>query len=97
MSVIETLTFRLRPAVDDATFLAADRAVQTDFIPNHPGFLRRTTARGEDGEWIVVTLWASEDDAEASAARGVDHLVTARFMAMLESTSVATRRWRTLD
>jgi heme-degrading monooxygenase HmoA len=97
MAVIETMTFRLRPGTGEEEFLLADRRVQTEFVPNHPGFLRRTTARGEDGQWVVISLWASEADAEASAARGVDHPVVAEFMAAVEPTSVTTRRYSSLD
>lgn len=97
MSVIETMTFQLRDGGAEERFLEADKAVQCEFVPNHPGFLRRTTARAADGEWAVVTLWASAADAEASAARGVDDPVMGTFMAMLEPTSVTTRRYETLD
>lgn len=95
--LIETLTFRLRPDVPEEAFLSADRRVQTEFVPTHHGFVRRTTARGEHGEWIVVTLWASEADADASGARGVDHPAVSAFMAAVEPTSVVSRRFTTLD
>ncbi|MBV9253757.1 MAG: hypothetical protein JO054_05975, partial [Actinobacteria bacterium] len=44
--VIETLTGRLADGVDEEAFLEADRRFQTEFVPNHTGFVRRTTARG---------------------------------------------------
>jgi len=97
MSVIETTTFRLLVGADEDAFLAADTRVQTEFIPNHSGFLRRTTARGEDGEWIVVTLWASAPDADASAGRAGASAVMGQYMALLEPASVQTRRYATLD
>lgn len=63
--LVETAVFRLAPGVDEADFLAADRRVQTERIPNQPGFLRRTTARGDDGTWLVITLWDSAESADA--------------------------------
>ena len=61
MSVVEITTFRLAEGVSDEAFLALDRRLQTELVPNQPGFLRRTTARHGD-EWLVVTLWSTEDD-----------------------------------
>jgi len=58
MSVIETLTFQLAPGTAQSAFLEADQRVQTDFFYRQPGLARRTTARGGDGEWLVVVLWA---------------------------------------
>ena len=97
MSVIETTTFRLRADVDEAAFLGADQRVQTEFLPNHPGFLRRTTARGTEGEWIVVTLWASASDAEASAGRATGDAVMRAYTDFLEPGTEQTRRYATLD
>ena len=52
--------FRLAEEVTDSSFLALDRRLQTELVPNQPGFLRRTTARHGD-DWLVVTLWSTED------------------------------------
>lgn len=97
MSVIETLTFRLAAGADEAVFLDADTRVQTEFIPNHPGFLRRTTARAADGEWIVVTLWASESDADVSRARWETHDATRDFESMLDASTLRRAVYTTLD
>jgi hypothetical protein len=97
MSVIEVTTFRLRSGVDEAAFLEADRRVQTEFVPNHSGFLRRTTGRGDEGAWVVVTLWASDADADASASKAVDDAVVGRFMSLVDPTSVRVGRYGTLD
>ena len=82
--LIENLTFRLASGVDEDDFLEADRKVQTELVPNLPGFVRRTTARGEDGGWLVVTLWGSADDANAAPA-------ASEFMALLDPASVSFR------
>ena len=68
-AVIEITRFRLAPGTDEAAFLAADRKVQEDFAYQQPGMLRRTTARGNDGGWIVIDLWRSVADADACDAR----------------------------
>jgi len=97
MSVIEVTTFRLRPGADEADFLDADRRVQTEFFYGNEGLLRRTTARGEDGAWVVVTSWASDGDAEASATRAVDDAGVGRFMSYVDPTSVREDRYHALE
>ncbi len=68
MSIVEVTTFRLADGVADESFLALDKRLQTELVPNRPGFMRRTTARHGE-EWLVVTLWGNEADAAAYAAR----------------------------
>ena len=67
MAVIETTTFRLADGVDDANFLEADEQARTGFLYHQAGIIRATTAREDDGEWILVVLWASYEDADAAA------------------------------
>ena len=95
--VLELHTFRLADGADEAAFTDADYRLQTEFIPNHPGFLRRTTARGSDGEWLVMVLWASEEAAEASREQAAGHPVADAFLAFVDQNSLATRRYTTLD
>ena len=83
---METHTFRLADGVDEAAFLAADRSVQETYNAYRNGFVRRTTARGSDGEWMVVTLWATAADAEASASLPeFDELITGSDVRRYES------------
>ena len=95
--VVETLTFRLAAGVDEAEFLAADRAWQTELVPNRPGFVRRTTARGADGEWLVVTLWWSDADADAGRRAAESSPVGRRFLDLVEPGSAQRRLYTTLD
>jgi heme-degrading monooxygenase HmoA len=97
MSVIATLTFRLVAGADEAAFLSADARLQVEVYYGQPGLLRRTTARGGDGEWLVVTLWRSADDAATGAERARDHPLTAEFLAHLDATSMRVGRYETPD
>jgi hypothetical protein len=94
--IIETLTGRLAAGVDEEAFLAADRRYQTEFVPNHAGFVRRTTARGaDDGEWLVLTFWGSAEAADDSARKAKVDAVASGFLAMLDGAAV--QRFETLD
>jgi len=94
--IIETLTGRLAAGVDEAAFLEADRRFQTEFVPNHAGFVRRTTARGAgERDWLVLTFWGSADHADHSARLAKVDAVASGFLAMLDGTAV--QRFETLD
>jgi hypothetical protein len=94
--VIEIMRFRLPPGAEETAFLAADRRVQEEFAYQQPGLIRRTTARGEDGSWIVIDLWRSAADADACNARWERDEVAQGFVALLDSTSVSVSRYYTL-
>jgi hypothetical protein len=91
--VIELMRFRLAPDADVEGFMAADKRLQMEFAYQQPGLLRRTTARGADGRWLVVDLWRSAADADACAARWDTDPVVAAFMAYVDSGSVESERY----
>ena len=95
--VIEMMTFRLLEGADEEGFRAADRKVQTEFAYHQPGLVRRTTARSEDGAWVVVDLWRSAEHADACTAGWDDDPVAAEFMSFVDPSTVRTERFATLD
>lgn len=96
MSVVQITTFRLADEADEAAFLASDKLVQTELVPNQPGFLRRTTAR-QGRHFVVVTLWWSEAQAAAFEELAKGHPLQVAFDSHLESESLLTSRYETLD
>lgn len=95
--MIQILTFRLVPGIDEEEFLVADRRVQTRFAYRQPGLLRRTTARGDDGNWVVIDLWRSGEEADACERRWDTDADAAAFMSFLDPASVRSERFATLD
>lgn len=95
--IIEILRFQLSRGTDEAAFLEADRRVQTEFAYQQPGMLRRTTAKGPDGTWVVVDLWRSAPDAERCDALWSQDPATDTFRALIDPNSVTTERYETLD
>lgn len=91
--MIEIMRFRLAAGTGEGAFLAADRRVAEEFASQQPGLLRRTTGRGEGGDWIVIDLWRSADDADACDRRWDRDPVTQAFMALLDRASVTTERY----
>ena len=95
--VVDILTFRLAPDATEEAFLEADRQVQQALIPNQPGFARRTTARGPDGEWLVMTVWWSAEAADAFDRLWETDEVARGFRRLIEHGGAAPRRFTTLD
>lgn len=96
MSIVEITTFRLAEGVTDRAFLALDKRIQTELVPNQQGFLRRTTARHGD-DWLVVTLWASDADAAAFQRSIEGHPLQAQFEQAVEAGTLHLTRYTTLD
>lgn len=96
MSIVEVTTFMLADGVSDESFLALDKRLQTELVPNRQGFLRRTTARHGD-QWLVVTLWWSEDDAASFARETENDPLQAEFARAIEAGSLHSTRYTTLD
>jgi hypothetical protein len=96
VSVVEVTTFRLAEGVTDESFLDLDRRVQTELVPNQPGFLRRTTARHGD-DWLVVTLWASDAAAGAFQRTAEGDPLQVAFEEATEAGTFHLARYATLD
>ena len=91
------MKFRLPPGADEAAFLEADRRLQEEFAYQQPGLLRRTTARGEDGGWIMIALWRSSADADASETRAEHDEPTRALRALLDRSTLSVERYQELD
>lgn len=89
--MIEIETFRLAPGIDDEEFVRADSAFQQQVAYQRRGLLRRTTARGEHGEWVVVTLWRDAAAADAPVTGAED--VASAHAACIDATSRRLARY----
>ncbi len=95
--LMEITTFRLADGAGEEEFVAADKAVQEEFFHRQTGLVRRTAACGAEGSWVVVTLWGSDEyaDAAAEAAPGDPHWTA--FTGLLDNATLDVRRYETLD
>jgi hypothetical protein len=95
--VIEILRFKLAPGVDDADFVAADKRLQAEFAYQQPGLLRRTTARGAEGEWVVIDLWHSWADADRCDGVWGQDQVSDHFQSLVDRATMQVHRYNELD
>ncbi len=65
--ILELVSFRLRPGVEQGRFEPALAAVD-DFLAGQPGFLSRQVFRADDGTWFDLVRWRDLDSARNAAA-----------------------------
>ncbi len=95
--MIEILTFALRPGIDDERFVAVDGRVQTMFAYQQPGLARRTTGRNDDGRWLVLQVWSSEEAAAAARTAFEESVLGAEFTSLIDPDSVTRECFVGLD
>ena len=87
--------FRLKEGADEAAFLEADRLLQREFTFKQPGIVECTTAKGTIGEWLVLQLWASAQDADGPSAR--DDPVVEAWVAFIDESTAEMTRFESID
>jgi hypothetical protein len=75
MAVLEVETFSLVAGTDPQAFRALDEAMQEWCYLNRPGLARRTTAKQDDGTYIVITLFAEASNSDANYYTSKDSVV----------------------
>ena len=95
MAVIDLTVFAL--AGDEASFLDADKRMQTEFVYQQGGCLRRTTARADGGDWLVLTWWADNAAADAAAQAAEGDPVAQEYWSLVKTDTVRSRRFTTLE
>lgn len=86
--VIELASFSTIPGVADAELLAASERLEREFLSGAPGYLGRALSRLDDGSWMDVALWASEEDANAVMARLPDSAAAGAYFSHMQGPGV---------
>ena len=95
--MIETLRFRLQRGADEQEFLLADKRLQSAFAYQQPGLLRRTTARGDESDWLVISLWDSPASADAGDPLRSDNTACREFVTFIDLTTMRSDRFQELE
>ena len=86
MAVLEVETFTLTPGTDSVAFRNLDEQMQEWCYVNRPGLARRTTARNDDGTYVVITLFGDASQADATYFTNTNQVVSAWSAAITESS-----------
>ena len=86
MAVLEVETFTLVTGIDALAFRTLDQQMQEWCYVNRPGLARRTTARAEDGTYVVITVFGDASQAVSTYFKNTDAVVAAWSGAITESS-----------
>jgi hypothetical protein len=86
MAVLEVETFTLTSGTDSVAFRNLDEQMQEWCYVNRPGLARRTTARNDDGTYVVITLFGDASQADATYFTNTNQVVSAWSAAITESS-----------
>jgi len=86
MAILEVETFTLNTGVEALAFRALDEQMQEWCYVNRPGLARRTTARNDDGSYIVITLFGDATQSDAKYFTNSNAVVTSWSAAINESS-----------
>jgi heme-degrading monooxygenase HmoA len=95
-TVIEIAIFRLRAGTERARFLEAARAVDAA-LRCMTGFMSRELLEEEEGEWVDLIRWASQDDAQRSIEALSRAPEAQSFLELIDPESVRLHHYRTID
>ena len=90
MAVLEVERFTLNPGVEALAFRALDEAMQEWCYLNRPGLARRTTARGDDNTYVVITLFETAEQSQSKYYTAADPVVVGWSAAITESSRNTT-------
>lgn len=91
--VVEVASFNLKDGVTYEQFAPIDNVVETNHVSKQAGFLSRETAKGENGEWLVIVHWQDLASADASMNSFMTAPSAADFMANIDADSLKMQRY----
>jgi hypothetical protein len=80
---IEWAPFRLRDSVDEARLLRASDALQSGFLAEQPGFIRRELLKGPNGHWVDLVYWESAEAAAQAMKNAGDSPVCFEYFQLM--------------
>ena len=83
---VEWAQFRAAAGIDEATVLAASRALQSEFLDKQDGFIRRELFKGPDDSWADLLYWESREAAERALRNAADSPACSRYFALIAAS-----------
>lgn len=92
MTIIELARYRLIPAADSQALADAERAIQNEVGPGHPGYLGRELLLAADGSYVLIMRWASEQAASTWNATLFASAAGQKLLALVDRSSMTLER-----
>ena len=92
IGVVEVVTMKLKDGVSVEAFAPLDKAIEDEHVSKQPGFVSRETA-ARDGTWLVIVHWRSAEAAQASMDTFANAPASAKFMSMIDASTMTMTRY----
>jgi hypothetical protein len=83
--VVEWAPFRLKAEIDEGQLLQVSEVLQTQFLNEQAGFLRRELFKGTEGHFVDVIWWSSRKAAQEALANAATNEVCGRYFQLMQN------------
>ncbi len=83
--IVEWAPFTLREGVDEAQLIAASEALQSGFLAQQRGFIRRELLKGQNGQWVDLVIWEGKDAADEAAKNAAESPVCYKYFQVMDA------------
>lgn len=96
-NALEIAIYKIKNGISDADFIKESTAMEDGFIKKQKGFIKRTFAKSESGEWVDVIYWGTMADAMKASEAAMKSTVCAPMFGMLDEASVKMHHFEILS
>ncbi len=87
-NVLEIVIYKTKDGVNDFDFIKMGVEIEENFIKKQKGFIKRTFAKSENGDWVEVIYWETMEDATKASEAAMKSPVCMPMFGMLDDASV---------
>ncbi len=80
---IEWASFTVAQNVSDEKFIKAAEVLETDFLNNQNGYIRRELLKGQCNQWADLVYWASPDDAKKAIKAANSNEICSQYFSLM--------------
>lgn len=82
---LEWAPFSLKEGVSEAEILKASENLQTEFLCQQKGFIRRELLKGADNQWVDLVYWENREAAEQAAKNAANSPACFKYFALMDA------------
>lgn len=96
-NALEIVIYKTKDGVSDTDFIHTGAEMEENFAKKQKGFIRRTFAKSENGDWVDVIYWETMEDAMKASEAAMKSPVCAPLFGMLDNESVKMHHFEILS
>lgn len=87
-NALEIAIYKIKEGVSDANFMRMSSEMEENFAKKQEGFIKRTFAKSESGDWVDVIYWETMSDATKASEAAMKSPACAPMFEVLDGSSV---------